>query len=237
MKKILLFLVTASLVVFFLRCSKVNPTAQKQPTAQAPSPAAQPLEQKDEPEKPEIKAATPEDPGPIVTLVGPLAELAKNQQSESKQPELAKPEKFVSREPQKIDHIALSTSSKPQHFLHSVFPVTTTAQFAFEVPAHTLNPRLNGSFRSYTTRGDPDAICDKTADIDVMLLNDQEYNNFRHGRLGETTYDLEASHNQSIGWRVPSTLENSQKYHLVFSNSSGEIKTKFVQADFTISFE
>jgi hypothetical protein len=192
--------------------------------------------EKGKPEKPETKAATPEDPGQIA-VVGPLAEWTKNQKPESAKSELAKPEQFVSREPQTIDLVTPSTSAKSRNFLHSVFPVTTTAQFAFEVPSHTLNPRLNGSFKSYTTRGAPDSSCDETADIEVMLLNDREYDDFRRGRLGNTTYDLENSHNQSVGWRVPSTLANSEKYHLVFSNSPGGIKTKFVQADFTVSFE
>jgi hypothetical protein len=70
-----------------------------------------------------------------------------------------------------------------------------------------------------------------------MLLNEQEYDDFKQGRLGNATDDLDASHNQNVGWRVPSTLENAQKYHLVFSNLPGGAKTKFVKADFTISFE
>jgi hypothetical protein len=236
MKKIFLFLLMASLSLFLLRCSKVNPPAKQQSAAHVQEPAAQAPEE-EEPEKPEIKAATPEDPGPIVTVVGPLAEWTKNQKPTSAKSGSAGPEHFVSREPQKIDHIALAQGAKSRNFLHSVFTVNTSAQFVFEVPPHTLNPRLNGTFKSYTDRSAPDSSSNETANIDVMLLNEQEYDDFKRGRLGNATYDLDASHYQNVGWRVPSTLENAQKYHLVFSNLPGGAKTKFVKADFTISFE
>lgn len=236
MKKIFLFLLVASLSLLLLRCSKVSPAAKQQSAAHVQEPAAQ-VPEEEEPEKPEIKAATPEDPGPIATVVGPLAELNKGRKPVQVKSASAEPERFVSREPQKIDHIALSQGAKSRNFLHSVFSVSTSAQFAFEVPPHTLNPRLNGTFKSYTDRTAPNSTCDETANIDITLMSEQEYDDFKHGRLGNATYDLDASHDQSIGWRVPSTLESPQKYHLVFSNLPGGTKTKFVKADFTISFE
>jgi hypothetical protein len=226
MKKIFSFLVVCCLLLLLSHCLKIDQLAKQQPLANIAR-----ILKGIKSEKPEIKSAAPEDPGPTATLVGPLAELAQNQN-----PAPATSEQFVSREPQKIDHIALSPPAKSKNFLHSAFPVAKSAQFAFEVPSHTLNPRLNGTFVSFTTRGAPDSSSDSTADIAVMLLNDHEYEDFRHGRLGNATYNLEASHNQSISWRVPSTLGMPQKYHLVFSNS-GVTKVKFVKADFTISFQ
>jgi hypothetical protein len=244
MKKIFLFLLTASLLLAFSKHWKVNPFAKQKPAAHIPEPVAQALPaiqallEEQERQKAELKTATPDaDLGPIVTVVGPLAEWAGKQHPASPKSASAEPEPFVLRKPQKIDHIALSYPAKSRNFLHSVFPVSTSAQFAFEVPPHTWNPRLNGTFRSYTERSAPDSSSDRTADIDVMLLNEKEYDDFRHGRQGNATYDLYAAHNQSVGWRVPSTLENAQQYHLVFSNLPGGAKTKFVKADFTISFQ
>lgn len=70
-----------------------------------------------------------------------------------------------------------------------------------------------------------------------MLLNDQEFNEFLHGQPQSVTYELDPSHNQMVDWRVPTTYGESQQYHLVFSNSEGGTNIKFVEADFTVSFE
>ena len=122
----------------------------------------------------------------------------------------------------------------PENFLHKVFSVSNQTQFSLVAPAHQENARLRGTFRSFTKRNDPDSS-NGTADIDLLLLNDQEYNNFLHGPPQSVTYELDSAHNQVVEWRLPTTYGEPQTYHLVFSNSDGT-KTKFVEADFTVSF-
>jgi len=121
--------------------------------------------------------------------------------------------------------------------VHAVFPVNKYAQFAFVVPPHQAYPRVHGDFRSFTKRRDPDSTSDKTADVSLMLLNDKEFNDFLQGQQGSATYTLDPAHSQLVDWRVPTTYDQPQQYHLVFSNSDGGAKTKFVKADFTVSFE
>lgn len=128
-------------------------------------------------------------------------------------------------------------SETPKDLLHSVFPVDKYAQFAFEVPPHQGNARLHGDFRSFTKRSDPDSTSNKAADVDLMLLNEKEFNEFLHGRLESATYELDPAHNQLVDWRVPASFDEPQQYHLVFSNSAGGTRTKFVKANFTVSFQ
>jgi len=145
------------------------------------------------------------------------------------------PEQYVRREPLPIDH---STNLPPQDsvkLLHRVFSVNKYAQFGFVVPPHQGNTRLRGTFRSFTKRNDPDSS-DRTADVDLLLLNDEEFDQFLHGQPQSVTYELDPAHNQKVEWRVPTTYGEPQTYHLVFSNSGGT-KSKFVEADFTVSFE
>jgi hypothetical protein len=198
-------------------CSK-NSRETKQPNADGSS------AQSAEP----IKAATPEDPGPIATVVVPLDVL--NKQAKS-------PPTGSLQEPRTIDHPVAVEAGEPTHFLHKLFSVNRHAQFEFLVPAHQGNTRLRGSFRSFTNRSDPDSTSDRTADIEVMLLNEQEFNQFLQGQPQSATYELDPSHNLRVDLRVPTTYTEPQKYHLVFSNSAGGTKTKFVEADFTVSFE
>ncbi len=126
---------------------------------------------------------------------------------------------------------------QPENFLHKIFSVNDHTQFSFVVPPQQANTKLRGTFRSFTKRSDPDSTSDRNADVELMLLNEQEFNEFLHGQQQSVTYDLDPSHNQVVDWRVPTAYGDSQTYHLVFSNPASGTKIKFVDADFTVSFE
>jgi hypothetical protein len=136
-----------------------------------------------------------------------------------------------------VDHLMHRSSEESKSVVHAVFSVSKYEQFAFVVPPHQAYPRLHGDFRSFTKRRDPDSSSDQTADVGLMLLNEQEFNDFLQIRSGSTTYQLDPAHDQTVDWRVPITYDQPQQYHLVFSNSDGGPKTKFVKADFTLSFQ
>jgi hypothetical protein len=177
------------------------------------------------------QAAAPEDLDPTATVISPLAILKREVN-----PPHTRPEEYVRREPLPVDHHIYVPSERPKSVLHKVFPVKKYAQFAFVAPPHQGNARLRGLFRSFAKRGDPDSTSDGTADVDLMLLNEQEFNEFLHGQPQSVTYELDSAHDQKVDWRVPTTYEEPQTYHLVFSNSGGT-KIKFVEADFTVSFD
>jgi hypothetical protein len=180
-------------------------------------------------EEPVIKAATPEDPGPIATVVVPLDVL-------KKQADVPDTKPSPTREPVAIDHLVSIEPGKPKHLLHNVFSVNRRTQFAFMIPAHQSNAKLHGTFRSFTKRNDPGSS-DRSADVDLLLLNDEEFNQFQHGEPQSVTYELNSAHNQMVDWWIPATRAEAKTYHLVFINSADDVKLKFVQADFTLNFE
>ena len=204
----------------------------RKPSTETQVPPSADQAQEVKPDEPVIKAATPEDPGPIATVVLPLASL-----KQQPKPLPAKPEVIETREPLRVDHPVYLLSEESKNFLHRVFPVKKYAQFAFVVPPHQGHPTLRGVFQSFTNRDDPNSTSDRTADVDLMLLNDQEFDQFRHGQLESATYELDPAHNQTVDWGVPASFGEPQKYHLVFSNSDGNTGIKFVKADFTVSFK
>ncbi len=185
----------------------------------------------DQPQQPEIKAATPEDPGPAVSVVGSMT--VWEQEAESIQ---AQREDALRRQLHPADRL-VHVEAKPEHFLHRVFSLSDHTQFSFAIPPHQANTRLRGTFRSFTKRSDPDSTSGRTADVDLLLLNEQEFNEFQHGQPQSVTYELDSSHNQLVDWRVPMTYGEPQTYHLIFGNSEGGARIKFVEADFTVSFE
>jgi hypothetical protein len=217
-----LLMIVLSLLV--CGCSRKESPAPKHPIVDRPEEA--------QTEAPEIKAATPEDPGPGATVVIPLEVLKKQMKARLTGSEVALPQ-----EPLPIDHSVYTEPGKPKHFLHRVFSVDNYAQFAFVVPPHQNNTTLHGTFRSFTKRGAPDSTSGRTADIDLMLLSEDEFKGFLDGQPRSVTYELDPAHNQTVNWHVPTTYGEPQTYHLVFSNSAGGTKNKFVEADFTVTFE
>ena len=224
MKSSSAWLLMIVLLILVCGCSRKEST-------EAHRPNADPI-QEAKAEEPEIKAATPEDPGLTAAVVAPLSVL----KAQAK-PQPTKLEAELTREPLSVDHPVYLLSKEPRNFLHTVFSVKKYAQFAFVVPPHQGHPTLRGDFRSFTKRDDPDSTSDKTADVDLMLLNEQEFNEFRHGRLETATYELDPGHNQTVDWGVPASFDQPQQYHLVFSNSAGGTGIKFVKADFTVTFK
>jgi len=212
------------LLLLICGCSRKQSSEARVRPHDDPPPAVKPEEQ-------EIKGATPEDPGPTATVVVPLEVLKKQAKAPPTDSEAEPP-----LEPLPIDHPVHLEPQEPKHFLHKTFPVSNHAQFTFLVPPRQGNARLRGTFRSFTKRSDPDSTSDRTAAVDVLLLNDQEFNEFLQGRPQSVTFELDSANNQRVDWRVPTTYADPQTYYLVFSNSGGTTR-KFVEADFTISFE
>jgi len=135
-----------------------------------------------------------------------------------------------------MDHVVQQAPRDPVNFLHKTFPLKTSARFEFEVPEHCTHPRLQGNFRAFVSQSSGATISDKTADVKLLVLTNQEFAEFEKGKSGTATYSIDASHEQKVDFNLNSTSEQEQKYYLVFSNVGGA-RNKFVDADFMISFE
>lgn len=127
-----------------------------------------------------------------------------------------------------IDHIVAMPDAPPQHFLHRRFSVRGYQGFSFVVPPHASHPCLQGTYKS-SAQGN--------ADVEVLLLNQQEFSDFVHGQAGTATYSNDPSTGGQVNWILNSPLSQPQKYYLIFRNSPGGPRLKLVDADFTISFE
>src|SRR5208282_4156542 len=133
------------------------------------------------------------------------------------------------------DYVDATVLPAPRNFLHKQFTVTSYSEFAFTVPPHIVNPTLRGNFRAFT-KGNPDSTSPKPADIDLILMNGQEFDDFVHGRPGDATYEADSSHNQAVKYAIPPTHDRAERYHLVFQGA-GRSRAIVVEADFTVSFQ
>jgi hypothetical protein len=182
-------------------------SAETEPQA-APSPAAQPM----------------------MTVVSPLAQLMGN--GETEQP---KQEHFVPRKPHALDHIAASPVGSKNTILHRTFAVSTQIKVPFEIPAHAATPHLHGTFRSFIQEAGAQSS-DDSANIDFLVLNQQQYTELAHGHPSEALFSADATHDQEVNLGLPVSTAEPQKYYLLFRNSSPQEGKKIVEANFAVDF-
>jgi hypothetical protein len=134
----------------------------------------------------------------------------------------------------KFEHVSPSPVGTSQKVLEKTFSVKTSAAFPFEIPAHAVRPHLHGIFESFV--GQVHGGSDETANLDFLVLNEEQYSEFAGGRPGEALFSVEGSHNQAVNYDLPASLDQPVKYYLVFrSTASGGVK-KVVEANFRVDF-
>jgi hypothetical protein len=136
--------------------------------------------------------------------------------------------------PNPADRVGNSVVGSTMPVLQSTFRVRAAVQVPFQVPPHAATPRLKGSYQSFLKAGSTDS--ESSADIEFLVLNEQQYVDFLSKRAGEAVFAAEDAQHQEVNAHFPPTLDRPQKYHLIFRNNSKGHEKKFVQADFHMEF-
>jgi hypothetical protein len=134
----------------------------------------------------------------------------------------------------KLEHVAPSPVGTTQIVLEKTFPLKTSATFPFEIPAHAVRPHLHGIFESFV--GQLHGGSDEAADLDFLVLNQSQYDDFAKGRPGEALFSVESSHNQAVNFDLPASLDQPVKYYLVFRSTASGGPKKVVEANFRVDF-
>ena len=173
---------------------------------------------------------TDKDKDKTIAVMGPLAQwMDKSSPAE----EVEKPRPL--RKPNPKDRIAPSPVGTSTAIVHKTFAVASAAKFAFEVPAHAAAPQMHGTFHSFAQAAGVENN-DEGGDVDLLLMNDQQYADFAGGRPSDVVYSIDASHDQDVSFGLPATLDRPVQYYLVFRNASSSAGKKVVQADFRVDF-
>jgi hypothetical protein len=190
---------------------------------------------------PNMQVATPEtgygearEAHQAVTMSGPLADYMLHRKPSDV--ETLKPIVYT---PSAADHVGddspVGTSSA---ILHQTFGVAGIVNLPFEVPAHASNPQLRGTYKSFLNQPGAQA---SDADVEFLLLTEQQYGEFLRGQASEAVFAAEDAHDQEVNTSLPPTRDQAVKYFLVFRNNrhaAGKRETgkTFVQADFRVDF-
>lgn len=132
------------------------------------------------------------------------------------------------------DHAAPSRLEGSLPILQKTFAVTNAATFPFEIPAHAVRPHLHGLFASFI-RG-AHVGSDEAANIDFLILNAEQYEDFIAKRPSEALFSVDASHNQSVNVDLPASLDQPMKYYLIFRKSAHSSSSAVVEANFRVDF-
>lgn len=165
-----------------------------------------------------------------VTLAGPLANYMKDD-DEAKLEAV----QTITYTPVASDHVGGSVVGTSVTILQKTFGVAGTVQLPFDVPAHAYGPKLHGTFRSYLQGGKPESNASK-ADVEFLVLSEQEYQNLLGGRPSDAIFSADAAHDQEVNVTLPPTLNQPVIYHLVFRNNAGAAQKKLIHADFRVDF-
>ena len=120
-----------------------------------------------------------------------------------------------------------------QSVLQKTFNLKDSATFPFEIPADVVTPHLHGLFESFA--GHAHGASDDSANIDFLVLNEEQRTAAENNRASEAMLSVEASHNQAVNLDLPPSLDHVVKYYLVFRNPDGT-NSKVVEANFRVDF-
>jgi hypothetical protein len=132
------------------------------------------------------------------------------------------------------EHVtAASPVGTTESVLQKTFNLKATAIFPFEIPAHAAQPHLHGIFESFV--GQLHGASDDSANIDFLIMNEEQQSDFAGNRPGEALFSVEASHNQAVNFDLPASMNHPVKYYLVFRNPETKVG-KIVEANMRVDF-
>ena len=127
-----------------------------------------------------------------------------------------------------------SLAGTSQTILQKTFPLNSSTTFPFEIPAHATQPHLHGIFESFLGR--PHGPSDDRANVEFMILNQEQEDAVEANRASDALFSADASHNQSVNLDLPPSMNQPVKYYLVFRNPDSVQTSKSVNANFHVDF-
>ena len=174
----------------------------------------------------------------VVTITGPLADyMSRQSPGQAGTPQSSdstSSSSRTSREPTEADRVGDSPVGTSTPILHKTFAVVALVDLPFDIPPHAASPKLRGTYRSFTKGAVGEDGTD--ADVEFLLMTEQEYNALLGGRPSDAVFSAEDAHNQEVNVILPPTYVQPARYYLVFRNNSRDSRKKVVQADFQVDF-
>jgi hypothetical protein len=136
-----------------------------------------------------------------------------------------------------LDHVSPGPRLPPQRVAHGLSKVDKYEKFSFEVPPHALTPRLTGEFSSFMQGQGGARINDEAADVELLVMTEEQYDAFVHRTSAESLYAIEPSHDHGVSIALPTTQADVAHYYVVFRRSTDGKNPVWVNSDLTVEFD
>ena len=136
-----------------------------------------------------------------------------------------------------LDHVSQGPRLPPQRVAHGISKLDKYERFSFEVPPHALAPRLRGEFASFMQGQGGARISDESADVELLVMTEEQYDAFSHRRSAESLYAIEPSHDPGVSIALPTTQSDGVHYYVVFRRTTDSKSPVWVNADLTVEFD
>jgi hypothetical protein len=164
-------------------------------------------------------------PASIVIVIALLAAVACNRPKQDQ------------NEDSSLDRVSQGPRLPPQRVTHGLSKLDKSQKLPFEVPAHQLTPRLQGNFSSFVQGAGGARINDESADVELMVMTEEQYDAYTHKRSAESLYAIEPSHDHGVSIALPSTQDTGAHYYAVFRRNNDAKTPVWVNADLSVEFD
>jgi hypothetical protein len=136
-----------------------------------------------------------------------------------------------------LDHVSQGPRLPSQRVAHGISKLDKYEKFPFEIPPHALTPRLRGDFKSFMQGAGGARIADESADVELMVMSEEQYDAFIHKRSAESLYVIEPSHDHGVSIALPMTQADLVHYYVVFRRTIDGKSPVWVNADLNVEFD
>jgi hypothetical protein len=140
------------------------------------------------------------------------------------------------KEDSSLDHVTQGPRLQPKTVAHGIAKLDKYQKFLFEVPPHVISPRLRGDFSSFQQGAGGARINDESADVELMIMSEEQYDAFTQHRSAESVYAIEPSHDHGVSITLPTTQDAAVRYYAVFRRATDGKTPVWVNANLTIDF-
>ena len=142
-----------------------------------------------------------------------------------------------SERPSAVDHVSQPAHLTPQVVTHGLSKLQRFVKFPFDVPPHVITPRVTGEFTSFIQCAGGARIADDSANVELMIMTDEQFDAFDKKTGAESVYAIEPSHDHAVSITLPATEETPAHYYAVFRRTNEGKNLIWVNANLTAEFE
>ena len=135
-----------------------------------------------------------------------------------------------------LDRVHTAPPAAPLKLAHGLIRIDNYEKVPFEVPSHVIIPQVLGEFSSFMQAAGGARITDESADVELMVMTEEQCDDFTHKRSAQSVDAVEPSHSGGVKITLPPTHDDPTRYCLILRRATDGKKPVWVNADLRVEF-